>query len=139
MDSWLPGKSEQLTNNRRSLRNAISADRPGPGFGRGLVAYAGQSGHHALTPSRRYAGVARVWKSAAVARVGSGLKVWNPRSHCAGWIVVVVGGNVVPSYAPDVAAAVALSALGLFTVFIGLCLVRGSCLRATTTGLELRR
>jgi len=46
---------------------------------------------------------------------------------------------VVPLDAPDVAAAVALSALGLFTVFIRVCLVRGASLRANTTGLELRR
>jgi hypothetical protein len=85
-------------------------------------------------------GVAQVWKSSAVARASSGLKVWNPRSRCAGWIVVVVGAiYVVPLDAPDVGAALALSALGLFTVCIGVCLVRGGSLRANTTGLELRR
>jgi hypothetical protein len=65
--------------------------------------------------------------------------MWNPRSHCAGWIVVIVGGiYVVPLDAPDVAAAIALSAL-VFTVFIGVALVRGGSLRANTTELQLRR
>jgi hypothetical protein len=66
--------------------------------------------------------------------------MWNPRAHFAGWVVVVVGSiYVVPFDASDIGAAVALSAMGLFTVFIGVCVVRGGSLRASTKGLELRR
>jgi hypothetical protein len=46
---------------------------------------------------------------------------------------------VVPLDAPDVGAALALGALGLFMVGVGVCLVRGGSLRANATGLELRR